>query len=77
MRRQRFFPRLTKMCRKCSSILKKDKNDKNNCRLVSIFVIYQNYMKGVFINKSMDILNHFYQNFNTVSDKYSVHNTTF
>ena len=34
-------------------------------------------MKGVYINKSMNILNHFYQSFNAVSDKDSVYNTAF
>ena len=41
------------------------------------YLIYQNYMKGVCINKSMNILNQFYQNFNALSDKDSVDNTTF
>ena len=45
---------------------------------LSVFcLIYKNYMKGVCINKSMNILNHFYQSFNVVSDKDSVHNTVF
>ena len=34
-------------------------------------------MKVVGINKSMNNLNHFYQTFNAVSDKDSVHNTAF
>ena len=37
-------------------------------------LIYQNYMKIVRINKSVKNLNHFYQSFNAVSDKNSVHN---
>ena len=41
------------------------------------YLICQNYMKGVCINKSMNILNHFYESFNAVSDKDSVHNTAF
>ena len=40
-------------------------------------LIYQNYMKGVCINKSMNIMNHFYQIFNAVLDKDSGHNTVF
>ena len=45
---------------------------------LSVFcVIYQNYIKSVCINKSMNVLNHFYQSINTVSDKDSVHNTAF
>ena len=45
---------------------------------LSVFcLIYQNYMKGVCINKSVNILNHFYQSFNAVSDKNSVHSTAF
>ena len=45
---------------------------------LSVFcLIYQSYMKGVCINKSMNILNQFYQNFNALSDKDSVDNTTF
>ena len=37
---------------------------------LSVFcLIYQNYMKGVCINKSMNILNQFYQNFDALSDK--------
>ena len=45
---------------------------------LSIFcLIHQNYMNGVCINKSMNILNQFYQSFNAYSDKYSVHSTAF
>ena len=39
------------------------------------YLIYQNYIKGDCINKSMNILNHIYQSFNAVSEKDSVHNT--
>ena len=34
-------------------------------------------MNDVFKNKSINIWNHSYHNFNTVSDKDSVHNTVF
>ena len=45
---------------------------------LSVFcLIHQNYMKGLCINESMDIFNHFYQSFNAVSEKDSVHNTVF
>ena len=39
------------------------------------YLIYQNYIEGDCINKSMNILNHIYQSFNAVSEKDSVHNT--
>ena len=45
--------------------------------LSAFCLIYQNYMKGVCIKKSVNILSHFYQSFNAVSDKDSVHNTAF
>ena len=45
--------------------------------LSAFCLIYQNYMKGVCINKSMNTLNQFYQNFNAFSGKDSVDKTTF
>ena len=45
---------------------------------LSVFgLIYQKYMKDVCINKPMNVLNHFYQSFNAVSDKHSVHTLLF
>ena len=62
---------------KCAEVVpvykNKDKKDNNSYRPVCILSNISKLYKRCYINKSLNILNHFYQSFNAVLDKDSVH----
>ena len=72
-----FFPDELKCAEVAPVYKKKIKRIRITTDLSVFCSLYQNCMKGVYFNKSMNILNHFYQSFIAVADKDSVHDTAF
>ena len=72
-----FFPDELKCAEVAPVYKKKIKTIRITTDLSVLCPLYQNYMKGVYIKKTVNILNHFFQSFVAVADKDSVHNTAF
>ena len=78
MLRQTFFSPDELKCAEVVPVYKKMIKRTRIATDLSVFsLIYLNHMKDVCINKSINILNRFYQSFNAVSDKDSVHDAAF
>ena len=72
-----FFPDELKCAEVAPVYKKKIKRIRITTDLSVLCPLYQNYMKGVYIKKTVNILNLFCQSFVAVADKDSVHNTAF